>query len=168
MLESIQDWRKKWFYVRDEPIEGLASGLPKFLAEAVVKNKRSWQNKLSGPEEAEVNELMKHVMALQSTVGEEVSEVQIIRTFIRRRVQPLQARVHAMWQYTGASDPTRTHNEELSTNELQKSVRALTTLTTEDVFLGEPPIAPYGESKKLPKVNLSSFFFDRCRICSDG
>ena len=64
-----------------------------------------------------------------------------------------------MWQYTGAADPTRTRPEELSTNELQKSVRALTTLTTEEPFPGEPSVKPYGEGNKLPKVR---FVFSFC------
>ena len=81
---------------------------------------------------------MAQVLALQKTVGKEVSGIQIISTFIRHRVQPLQAMVHAMWQYTGAADPTRVHKEELSTNELETRVRSLTTLTAEDPFPGEP------------------------------
>ena len=105
MLESVQGWRKKWFYVRDEPSAGQKYGLPEFSADAVVRKKRSWRNKLSAPEEAEVDKLMERVVALQNTAGKEVSGIQIISTFIRRRVQPLQARVHAMWQYKGADGP---------------------------------------------------------------
>ena len=63
-----------------------------------------------------------------------------------------------MWQYKGATDPTRTRREELSTNELEKNVRSLTNLTVEDAFLGEPPVAPYGEGEKLPKVNFIFIF----------
>ena len=66
---------------------------------------------------AEVDKLMARVVALQKTVGKEVSGIQIISTFIRRRVQSLKARVHAMWQYKGAVDPTRVHKEELSTSD---------------------------------------------------
>jgi hypothetical protein len=59
-----------------------------------------------------------------------------------------------MWQYTGAADQTRVHKEEFSTNELEATVRLLTTLTAEGPFLGEPPVAPYGESNQLPEVNF--------------
>ena len=75
-------------------------------------------------------------------------------TFIRRRIQPLQARAHGMWMYQGVSDPTRVGREELSTNEVQKSVRAITTLAVDDDFPGPPLVVPYGEDKELLEVSL--------------
>jgi hypothetical protein len=36
----------------------------------------------------------------------ELSGIQLIRTFIERRVQPLAAQAHYMWDYTDCQDPT--------------------------------------------------------------
>ena len=58
-----------------------------------------------------------------------------------------------MWMYQGVSDPTRVGREELSTNEVQKSVRAITTLAVDDDFPGLPLVAPYGEDKELLEVS---------------
>jgi hypothetical protein len=152
MLEYVQGWRKKWFYIHDEPGASQQFGLPEFSAEEVVTKKRSWRHELSTTEAAEADRLMARVLELQKTVGKEVAGVQIISTFIRRRVQPLQARAHAMWQYTGAADPTRVHKEKLSTNELETRIRSLTTLTAKDSLTSKPSVAPYGEGKELPVV----------------
>ena len=73
-------------------------------------------------------------------------------TFIRRCIQPLQARAHGMWMYQGATDPTRISKEDLSTTEVEKSVRAITSLSGDDEFPGPPPVTPYGEDKELPEV----------------
>jgi hypothetical protein len=36
----------------------------------------------------------------------ELSGLQLIRTFIERRIQPLASRAHCMWDYTGRRDST--------------------------------------------------------------
>ena len=89
MLESIQGWRKKWFYIHDELGASQQFGLAKFSADVVVTKKRSWRHELSTAEAAGADKLMTRVLALLKTVGKEVSGVQIISTFVRRRVQPL-------------------------------------------------------------------------------
>jgi hypothetical protein len=40
--DSIQEWRKKWFYVKDEPPEGQKYGLAPFDLTASVKKLKSW------------------------------------------------------------------------------------------------------------------------------
>ena len=79
-------------------------------------------------------------------------------TFIQRRIQPLQARAHDMWLYQGATDPMRVSKEDLSSTEVEKSVRAITNLSGDDDSLGTPPVAPYGEGEELPEVILRSLF----------
>jgi hypothetical protein len=69
-------------------------------------------------EEAKVKTLYARVRELQIIPGREVDGIDIIRTFLERRIQPLQARAHPMWIYTGQSDPTRSQEENLSSAEL--------------------------------------------------
>jgi hypothetical protein len=72
--------------------------------------------------------LMKKIQELQSTPKKELSGIQLIRTFIMRRVQPLAARAHCMWEYTDRRDPTRMSSDELKGVEIDDGVRAVTNI----------------------------------------
>jgi hypothetical protein len=58
----------------------------------------------------------------------ELSGLQLIRTFIEHRIQPLAAQAHCMWDYTGRRDPTRFSSDELKEAEIDDGVRAITSL----------------------------------------
>jgi hypothetical protein len=92
------------------------------------------------------------VRDLNLTAGQEVSGLHLITLFIRRRVQPLQARVRALWDYEGARDPCRTKAEDLSHEEVEMHLRSLTKLT--DEVGGECPVTPYGPDRALSGVSL--------------
>jgi hypothetical protein len=85
-----------------------------------------------------------------------VTGINLISTFVRRCVQPLRARAHAMWEYSGVLDSSRTREDKLSNDELESRVRAITSLKLMDPCAEQPPVAPYGESKGLEEV---CFFF---------
>src|SRR3954471_11307798 len=87
--------------------------------------KRSSKNHILEGEVAEVEELYHQVEALQMEAGKEVNGVDIIRAFLKRRVQPLQARAHPMFLYTGRHDPTRVSAEEFSKGDLDGVLRPL-------------------------------------------
>jgi hypothetical protein len=151
--ESVQNWRKRWFYIRDEHTPSQEFGLPEFSATAAIVKRKTWKHRLSTVEESETAPLLAWVEALQTTAGKEVSGLHLISTFLRRRIQPLQSRIHAMWLYTGVQDPTHVHNEDFSTNELETRMRAITNLTSKDSCGGRPPVTPYGGDKALSEVN---------------
>jgi hypothetical protein len=50
--------------------------------------------------------LMEKIQQLRAIPKKELSGLQLIRTFIERRIQPLAARSHCMWDYTDRWDPT--------------------------------------------------------------
>jgi hypothetical protein len=52
--------------------------------------------------------------------------------FLQRRIQPLQHRVSKLWSYSGSENPSRVSKEDIDKNDLNKRVRALTTLTKDD------------------------------------
>jgi hypothetical protein len=62
--------------------------------------------------------------------------------------------MHAMWMYKGVEDQTRVHNEDLSTNELETGMRAITQLTNKDSCGGRPPVVPYGGDNALSEVTI--------------
>jgi hypothetical protein len=49
--------------------------------------------------------------------------------FLQRRVQPLQHRVSKLWSYSSLEDSSRVSEDDMDKKDLDKRVRALTTLT---------------------------------------
>ena len=80
----------------------------------------------------------------QTMVGTEVAAL-----FLRHRIQPLQARDHQMWLYTGKRDSTRYNEADFLEEELLDEVRWLTSLTKDDVIPLEAVADPY-DFKNLP------------------
>ncbi|KAI4995704.1 hypothetical protein ZWY2020_037752 [Hordeum vulgare] len=58
---------------------------------------------------AEKNDIQPLVGALVDIVRRGVTGIDLLEVFLGRRIQPLQARNHAMWHYTGPEDSTRTN-----------------------------------------------------------
>jgi hypothetical protein len=58
----------------------------------------------------------------------ELSGIQLIRTFIERRIQPLAARAHCMWDYSDRQDLTQISQDELHEVEIHECVRAITNI----------------------------------------
>ena len=47
-------------------------------------------------------------------VRQGVTGMDLLKVFLSRRIQPLQARDHSMWMYSGANDTARVHPEEVT------------------------------------------------------
>jgi len=99
-----------------------------------------------------VDKLLEKLKKLQDACNLEVMGVQIIRTFMERRIQPLQARSRGMWEYSGSSDPTRVSSVDYSPSELETKVKNVTKLKSDDDFPGPLPVAPFGEDNPIPEV----------------
>ncbi|XP_024311239.1 uncharacterized protein LOC112269234 [Brachypodium distachyon] len=141
-IESVQQWRSRWFYLQDEPVKGKDFSLPEFSATAQVRKLKSWNHELTAEEDAEATVLLRQVVELSQTPEKEVSGLQLIALFMKRRIEPIQARVHSMWEYSGLSDSTRVCAQELSDEDLLTRVRVVTRkeITLEDL---ESPLPPY-------------------------
>jgi hypothetical protein len=72
--------------------------------------------------------MMEKIQQLWATPKKELSGIQLIRTFFERRVQPLAARAHFMWDYIDRRDPTRVSSDKLKEAEVDDGVRAVTNL----------------------------------------
>jgi hypothetical protein len=79
--------------------------------------------------------LMEKIQQLRATPKKELSGLQLIPTFIERRVQPLAARAHCMWDYTECQDPTRISSDELKEAEIDDVIRAVTSLKKKSFML---------------------------------
>lgn len=155
MKESVQGWRSKWFYMRDEKRAGQKFGLAPFLDAPVVK-KKSWKYATTEAEDQEADQLLKSISILLSQKRKELSRTSIYSLFIKRRVQPLQHRIHPMWEYSGVNDPTRCQAIDLSPENVKLTARRFSFVKKEDenTFEVEPAVTPYGEDNPLPEVSL--------------
>ena len=53
-------------------------------------------------------------------VRDGVTGMDLLEVFLQRRIQPLQARDHPMWLYSGLEDRTQIHPEDVSEDTLEK------------------------------------------------
>ena len=146
MRESVQDWRRKWFYVRNESAPFARTGLPTFEDVLEVRPKRTWKNVVTGVEFDVVEMLYDRARRLKM-IGTEFTAL-----FLKRRVQPLQHRDHLMYLYTSAKDSTRISSVDLTEKELQDEVRRLTKLTQKDDIPLEPNVRLFEASFLPPEV----------------
>ena len=119
-----------------------------------MKKLKSWDQTLTETELEETEPLMARIHALQTDKGKELSGLQIKTHFLRLRVQPIQARVSAMWTYSGSKDPTRVSKEDLSTSELEKLARQFTTLTAAHDIPSSCRVAPLDKKHPPPAVSF--------------
>jgi hypothetical protein len=66
--------------------------------------------------------LMEKIQQLRAKPKKELSGLQLIRTFIERRIQPLAGRAHCMWDYIDCQDPTRISSDKLKEIEIDDGV----------------------------------------------
>ena len=150
-LDSVQGWRKKWLYVKDQKTGTQEYGLAPFdLTKGVVKRK-SWDADATPEEIAATEHLMKKIYDLQSTPKKELSGLQLMTHFLRLRIQPLQARANPMWMYSGPGNEMKI-SVDLSVEELEKLARRFTKLTKNDPIPSECLVKPYSANHPLPKV----------------
>jgi hypothetical protein len=95
---------------------------------------------------------MKRVVELNTAVKKEMNGVHNVAHFLWIHVQPLQARISQMWSYDGAKDKSRTSEEEVSEETLQKQICSLTKLRRKDK-IPPHPVKPFTASKPVPKVH---------------
>ena len=80
-----------------------------------------------------------------------------------RRVQPLQARAHPMYCWTGAGDITLVSQENISSGEVNKRYRGVTKFTAKEKLPGDSVMLPFCASHPPPEVVLLFlllWFFD--------
>ena len=118
----------------------------------MIEKKRSWKNQILDGEVAEIEALYRRVEDLQLIPEKEVNGVDIIRTFLERRVQPLQARAHPMFLYSGRRDPTRVSAEKMSEGDLDRALRVLLKFKAGEEIPGKSLTPPFSSMLVMPKV----------------
>jgi hypothetical protein len=121
MAVSVQGWRKKWFYIKDQKTASSNNfGIATFDANKSLMKLTSWD---SPPTEAEVEDikpLLTRIQSLKSTTGGGLTGTQLMAFFLQRRIQPHQARVSKLWSYSGLDDPSRVSKQDPEKKDLDK------------------------------------------------
>ena len=100
------------------------------------------------PEErAQVKVLVKWVVQL---VRDDVTGMDLLEVFLKRRIQPLQAHDHPMWMYSGIEDSTQIHQEEVDEDTVEKWLRGIT--GNKDNPRGSRRVAPFDNSRQPDQV----------------
>jgi hypothetical protein len=130
MAASVQGWRTKWFYIKDRKVSSSDQyGIAPFDASKEVKKLASWDAPPTKAEMEEIKPLLARIQELKSGRGGALSGTQLMAFFLQRRVQPLQHRLSKLWIFSGLGDPSRVSKNLMEKKDLEKRVRALTTLT---------------------------------------
>ena len=87
------------------------------------------KNVLTLEEKAQTEDFITRVSKLKDAG---LTGVQLSGVFLKRRVQPLQARAEPMWEYKMAVNPTRVRIDDLSGSELDTYMR----------YIIKPSVAP--------------------------
>jgi hypothetical protein len=98
---------------------------------------------------------MEKIRQRRSILEKEVTDLQLICTFIERRIQPLAARAHCMWDYTGHRDSTRFTSDELKEAEINDGVCAITSLTKKIIMPKNFGMEAFSKYHPRSKVHVS-------------
>ena len=129
---SCKKWQRSWFYVKNqEPKEGERKvdliGLPetfKIGPPPTQDNNWDYDPDLE-KDKAEIEELNLMHTALVDLLAEGMTCDDLLRTFIDRRVNPLQRRTHKMCYMSGPLDPNRMSTFELTPESVFRRVKAV-------------------------------------------
>jgi hypothetical protein len=154
MAKNNPGWRAKWYYAKDKSSDAKNFGLEEFQPIGVLRPRVSWRHDLSDEELKVTEPLMKKILQLRATLKKELSGIQLIRTFIERRIQPLATRAHCMWDYNDRRDSTRISQDELHEAEIDECVRTVTNIKKKDPV---PKIfGAVAFSKAFPRTEVRS------------
>jgi hypothetical protein len=128
MPKNNPGWRTKWYYTKDKSSNDESFRLEEFQPTSVLRPRMSWKHDLSDEEMKIIEPLMEKIQQLRATPKKELSGIQLIRTFIERRIQPLTARAHCMWDYNDRWDSTRISQDELHEAEIDECIRTITNI----------------------------------------
>jgi hypothetical protein len=141
LSSNIPGWQKRWFYMQEQdlatPLSASTSHLPTPTTEWTLEPHGSGDL-------AEIAELKK-MIADSGVEGPHVAKL-----FMERRCQPLKARIHSGFEYSGLDDPTREVRSHLATNDVDRRLAKLFEMGK--LQSTHPARAAYSRSHPRPEV----------------
>ena len=83
-------------------------------------------------------------------VRQGVTGMDLLEVFLSRRIQPLQARDHSMWMYSGSNDTARVHPEEVPDEMVALWLKSIT--ENKDNPRGARRVDPFDADNQPDKV----------------
>ena len=151
-LESCRKWQRSFFYVKNPDPSDNAKGydflnLPEFRLDP-PNSQANWGWDPSGCD-AESQAIHEHLLSIK----DELTADDLLRTFVARRISPLQNRVHKICHMSGPRDPTRISPFELDKPAVRRRVRAIAQTSMGDDW--EWGLEPYSRANPPPQVSSS-------------
>ena len=100
-----------------------------------------------------------HGVLEQYVAEKRLTSDDLLRTFISRRVCPLQTRAHKICHMSGPLDPTRVSRHVLSKEQVAKRVRAIARTNMTDTWGWG--VEPFERDHRAPNVSSSGVFLVR-------
>ena len=98
-------------------------------------------------DKAQVKVLVERVVQL---IRDGVTGMDLLEVFLGRHIQPLQARDHPMWMYSGLEDSSRIHPKDISEDTLEKWLMGIT--INKDNPRGSRRVIPFDHSRQPEQV----------------
>jgi hypothetical protein len=129
MAASVQGWITKWFYIKDQKVSSSDEyGIALFDASQELKKLALWDSPPNDAKMEEIKPLLVRIQELKGGRGGALLGTQLMAFFLQCRIQPLQHRLSKLWTFFGLEDPSRVSKDLMEKKDLNKHVRALTTL----------------------------------------
>ena len=146
----MKKWQRSFFYVKSA--EGYdALNLPEFNMEPPVAEKNFKYSPAESSESGLVDKVLTELLKQKFDADD------MLRTFVWRRVCPLQRRVHKICHMSGRLDPTRLSRHQLTKEDVMKRVRAITHSTMKDDW--DWNVKPFQRRRPAPVVSYRITLF---------
>jgi hypothetical protein len=87
MAASVQGWRKKWFYIKDQKISSSDQfGVAPFDVNQRLQKLSSWDSPPTEAEMDEIKPLLARIQSLKDANGGALSGTQLMGLFLQRRI----------------------------------------------------------------------------------
>ncbi|KAK1608940.1 hypothetical protein QYE76_032613 [Lolium multiflorum] len=143
--DSVQGWRKKWLYIREENHGCAEDNIPPFDGAEKILRRRSWDAEATGRKNS-TEALMTRIHELEYS-WKRIISIQITAYFLRTRVQPLRLAK----TLSGIMMKTRSFVDELEVKDLDRLVRKMSSLNKKDPIPSTCRVKPYSAANALPK-----------------
>ena len=140
----MKKWQRSFFYVKSQ--EGYdALNLPEFSLSPPVAEKNFKYSPAESKELHTVDEVLKVLLE------KEFNNDDILRTFMWRRVCPLQIWGHKICHMSNHLDPTRISRHLLDKSDVMKRVKAIASSDMEEQWNWK--VKPFHQNRRAPQVN---------------
>jgi hypothetical protein len=90
MAQSVQGWRHKWFYIKDQKFPNSDQyGLAPFDASKSLTKLTTWDSLPSEAKVEGIKPLLARIQELKSAAGSELTGTQLMVFFLQRHIQPM-------------------------------------------------------------------------------